>query len=280
MKILITGAAGQLGKELSLKLNHHYDVYAMSRAQLDITQPKQCNEVIDRIRPDVVIHTAAFTSVDLAETQAEEAYRVNVSGTRNVAVASEKVGAKFCYISTDYVFDGQTMSPYREIDLPNPIGIYGKTKWAGEEMTRALTFKYFIVRTSWVYGMYGNNFVKTMVKLAKERDEIQVVNDQTGSPTYTADLADFIEKLILTEQYGIYHASNSGSCTWYQFAKAIFEECGMTTKVIPCTTEEFSRPAPRPKFSVLDHLSLRAEGFEEFRHWRDALRQFLNQIKV
>ncbi|MFD0869518.1 dTDP-4-dehydrorhamnose reductase [Paenibacillus residui] len=280
MKILITGAAGQLGKELSIKLNHHYDVYSMSRAQLDITQPKHCNEVIGRIRPDVVIHAAAFTSVDLAETQAEEAYKVNVSGTRNVAVASEKVGAKFCYISTDYVFDGQTMNPYREIDLPNPIGIYGKTKWAGEEMTRTLTTKFFIVRTSWVYGMYGNNFVKTMLKLAKERDEIQVVNDQTGSPTYTADLADFIEKLILTEQYGIYHASNSGSCTWYQFTKAIFEECGTTTKVIPCTTEEFPRPAPRPKFSVLDHLSLRAEGFEEFRHWRDALRQFLNQIKV
>jgi dTDP-4-dehydrorhamnose reductase len=277
MKILVTGAKGQLGKDLVTQLKSRHEVYGLGRGELDITDENQCKSSILDIQPDAVVHCAAYTAVDLAETEEDTAYKVNASGTRNLAAAAEVVGAKFCYISTDYVFDGTASTPYKEYDPTNPQSVYGKSKRAGEQLVQTLSSKYFVVRTSWVYGLHGANFVKTMLKLAKERDTLRVVDDQIGSPTYTVDLARFLAQLVVTERYGIYHASNTGACSWYEFACAIFEESGIAMKVEPCSTEEFPRPAPRPKYSVMDHLSIRTNGFEDLRHWRDALREFLNQ---
>jgi dTDP-4-dehydrorhamnose reductase len=213
--------------------------------------------------------------VDLAESEPDKAYQINAYGTRNIAMASELVGAKLCYISTDYVFDGRGSTPYTEYDNTNPQSVYGKSKRAGECMVQGFSRKYFIVRTSWVYGNNGANFVKTMLKLGQERDSLKVVNDQIGSPTYTVDLANFLAELVVTEKYGIYHASNSGVCSWFDFARAIFEEAGLDVRVEPCTTEEFPRPAPRPQYSVMDHMSIRVNGFADLRPWREAVREFI-----
>lgn len=275
MKVLVTGANGQLGRDVVAVFQTDHEVHGFGREGLDITNEEQCKKVVSELQPDVIIHCAAYTAVDLAETEVDTAYKVNAVGTRNLAQAASGIGAKFCYISTDYVFDGTSPVPYQEYDNTNPQGIYGKSKRAGEQLVQTLSNRYFIVRTSWVYGLHGANFVKTMLKLAKERDSLKVVNDQVGSPTYTVDLAHFLLQLVNTERYGIYHASNSGICSWFDFAKAIFEESGFPMNVEPCTTKEFPRPAPRPKNSVMDHLSIRTNGFEDLRPWRDALRQFL-----
>lgn len=279
MRILVTGANGQLGKDLVKILEDTHEVYGCDRHALDITSTVQCKNVINKVNPDVVIHTAAYTAVDLAETEEDEAYKVNVFGTRNLTAAAEELGAKFCYISTDYVFDGNASKPYKEYDDTNPQSIYGKTKRAGEQLVQSLSSKYFIVRTSWVFGIHGTNFVKMMLNLSKERDTLKVVNDQIGSPTYTVDLSRFIAQLVETESYGIYHATNSGTCSWYDFACAIFEESGISIDIQPCLTEDFPRPAPRPKYSVMDHLSIRANGFEDLRNWREALRDFMRELK-
>ncbi|MBW7460187.1 dTDP-4-dehydrorhamnose reductase, partial [Paenibacillus sepulcri] len=228
-----------------------------------------------RFQPDAVIHCAAYTAVDKAESEPDEAFRVNAAGTRNLAIASREIGAKLCYISTDYVFDGTSVIPYNEIDNTNPRTVYGKSKLAGEQAVTSLHDRYFIVRTSWVYGKYGNNFVKTMLKLGSEKDLLKVVHDQIGSPTYTLDLAHFLLELVRTECYGIYHASNTGICSWFDFAAAIFEESGSAIKLEPCTTEDFPRPAPRPAYSVMDHSSIRVNGLTDLRPWREALIHFL-----
>lgn len=280
MKILVTGANGQLGQDVVKVLSLNHVVYGFGREQLDFTNESQCFEVLETLKPDIVIHCGAYTAVDLAETEEDLAYKINAFGTRNLAVASEKVGAKLCYISTDYVFDGTGTKPYREYDNTNPQSIYGKSKRAGEHLVQTLSTKYFIVRTSWVYGLYGANFVKTMLKLAQDRDSLKVVNDQFGSPTYTVDLANFLEQLIQTERYGIYHASNSGVCSWFEFANAIFEESGKKMFVEPCSTEEFPRPAPRPRYSAMEHMSIRANGFEDLRPWREGLQAFLKELGV
>lgn len=275
MKVAVTGAQGQLGSDLVKRLQAVGEVTGLGREQWDITDERQCKDVMQRLRPDVVIHAAAYTAVDLAETDADRAYAVNAFGTRNVAAAAEDVKAKLCMISTDYVFDGTGTAPYREYDQTNPQSVYGQSKRAGEILAQTLSSRYFIVRTSWVYGKHGNNFVKTMLKLGREKDRLAVVHDQIGSPTYTVDLSGFLAELIQTERYGIYHASNSGSCSWYEFARAIFEESGISVQLEPCTTEQFPRPAPRPKYSVMDHMAIRANGFTDLRHWREALKAFL-----
>lgn len=281
MKVVVTGAKGQLGIDLvDLLSDRGYEVYGYGREELDITNFDQVHQVISKVKPDVVIHAAAYTKVDLAESEPDQAFFINAYGTRNVAVVSEVVGAKLVYISTDYVFDGMATTPYNEFAPTNPLSVYGKSKLAGEQFVRDLHSKFFIVRTSWVYGKHGNNFVKTMLKLAKERDELMVVNDQIGCPTYTVDLANCILELIQTEKYGVYHVSNSGYCSWYEFAKAIFEEAGIEVKVNPCTTKEFPRPAPRPMYSVFEHMALRLNGFSEMREWREALKDFIIQIKL
>ncbi|WP_028544011.1 dTDP-4-dehydrorhamnose reductase [Paenibacillus taiwanensis] len=277
MKILVTGANGQLGRDVvNLLLRQGHEVFGPTRNELDITDQIQCGFIISKIKPDVVVHCAAYTAVDKAESDCVTAFQVNANGTRNLAVLAEKCNFKLCYVSTDYVFDGKSSVPYLEYDSTNPVTIYGKSKRAGEIMVQTLSSRYFIVRTSWVYGLYGNNFVKTMLKLGTERNEIKVVSDQLGSPTLTIDLARFIAELIPTEKYGIYHASNQGQCSWFEFAQAIFDEAGMKqVSLLPCSTEEFPRPAPRPAYSVMEHLAIRTNGLTDLPEWRSSLKTFI-----
>lgn len=285
MKILVTGANGQLGRDLVKVLEQaNHNVNPCDRDTLDITDQKACLDQVHNFEPEVIVHCAAYTAVDQAETDIDHAYVVNAVGTRNMVVAAERVGAKFCYISTDYVFDGTSDVAYHEYDNTNPQSIYGKSKRAGEELVKSLSSAYFIVRTSWVYGLHGNNFVKTMLRLGAEKPEISVVNDQKGSPTYTVDLSRFLLDLVNTEKFGIYHASNTGECTWYEFAQAIFAEVeyagnSYSVKVNPCTTEDFPRPAPRPRNSVMEHLSIRTNGFEDLPSWKEGLRAFLQELQ-
>lgn len=276
MKILITGANGQLGKDLFRVFEQDCTVFPLSKDELDITDSKMTMEIVKNLSPDVIVHAAAYTNVDQAESEPEQAFRVNAVGTRNVAVAAETTNAKFVYISTDYVFDGNKQV-YHEFDVTFPINIYGQSKLAGEKMTEAFNKRYFIVRTSWLYGQHGKNFVKTMLDLGQTRKEIKVVHDQIGSPTYSFDLANFIKELSVTEQYGVYHASNTGKCSWFEFANAIFEEAEMDIKVIPVSSNEYTRPAKRPVYSVLDHMSIRLNGLNDLRPWQEALRSFLHE---
>lgn len=284
MKILVTGAAGQLGTDVaSVFLESGHLVFACDRNIFDITDFASCEAVVKNFGADVVIHCAAYTNVDQAEEEVETAYRINAAGTRNLVVACERIKAKFCYISTDYVFDGTSEAPYHEYDNPNPQSIYGKSKLAGEVLVKTLSTRFFIVRTSWVYGLHGHNFVKTVMKLGREKDSLQIVNDQTGSPTFTEDLACFLEELVQTDRFGIYHASNSGTCTWYEFAKKIFEEAELITgekfkaRIQPCTTEEYPLSAPRPRNSVMAHWAIRSNGFMDLRGWEKGLKSFLDK---
>jgi len=275
-KVLITGANGQLGKELvELFTAKGFEVYGFGRDKMDITNQAQVQEMISTLKPNIVLHSAAHTQVDLAESEPEQAFSINAYGTRNVAVAAEAVGAKLVYVSTDYVFDGTNDEPYNEFSPTSPLGVYGKSKLAGEQFVRDLHSKFFIARTSWVYGKHGANFVKTMLKLGKERKELSVVADQIGCPTYTLDLAHAILELVDTQKYGVYHISNSGSCSWYEFAKEIFNISGITVQVNPCTTADFPRPAARPSYSVFAHTAIYLNNFTKMRSWEDALVDFL-----
>ncbi|WP_027415575.1 dTDP-4-dehydrorhamnose reductase [Aneurinibacillus terranovensis] len=282
MKVLVTGGRGQLGTDVTnLLRQNRYDVYSYSSHELDITDYNQVKAVMEEVQPDVVIHAAAYTKVDLAEQEVDCAYQVNAYGTRNMVVQAEKYGAKFVYISTDYVFDGTADVPYHEFSRTNPQSVYGKSKLAGEQFVQSLSSRYFILRTSWVYGKHGKNFVKTMLNLAESRSELNVVHDQIGSPTYTVDLAEFIMGIIETDAYGLYHISNTGQCSWYEFASAIFEEANrLDVKVNPITTAEYPVPAPRPAYSVFDHMSIRLNGMQLLRPWREALQDFLKELNV
>lgn len=278
MKIMVTGANGQLGLELVKQLsNSSHDLFAFTKTELDITDIESVLTVCNDIRPDIIINAAAYTNVDGAETNEELAFQVNAVGQRNLTVAAEKVGAKICYISTDYVFNGEAISPYNEYMNVDPLGVYGQSKYAGEFLTQTLHTKYFIVRTAWVYGEYGPNFVKTMLKLAEEKSVLGVVHDQVGSPTYTVDLAEFLIELVQTEKYGIYHCTNSGICSWYEFAEEIFKIAKKDIKVNPLTSDQFPRPAKRPAYSVLGDLSVRINGFAPRRNWKEALGEYLNK---
>ncbi|MFD2331436.1 dTDP-4-dehydrorhamnose reductase [Cohnella sp. GCM10020058] len=274
--VLVTGARGQLGQELVNFQTDKLNIVGLDRNQLDVTDLGMCRRAMVAYCPYAIIHAGAYTAVDKAEIESDEAYKINAIGTRNLAVASREAGSKLCYISTDYVFDGKGDKPYNEYDKTNPQSVYGKSKLAGELLLQSLSQSYFIVRTSWVYGQYGNNFVKTMLKLAQEKNSLTVVNDQIGSPTYTWDLSRFLIELVQTEAYGVYHASNVGECSWFEFAEAIFEESQNKIKLTSCTTEEFPRPAHRPRYSVMDHSAIRQNGFNDLPHWRSALKSFLN----
>ncbi|CAI6087579.1 dTDP-4-dehydrorhamnose reductase [Cohnella sp. JJ-181] len=277
--ILVTGANGQLGMEVVRIEDEDLIIVGLDRHQLDVTNLAMARKVLEAYRPTAIIHAGAYTAVDKAEFEPDEAYKVNALGTRNLAIAAREASAKLCYVSTDYVFDGTGNRPYNEYDNTNPQSVYGKSKRAGEILLQSLCDKWFIVRTSWVYGKHGNNFVKTMLKLAHERKELSVVHDQVGSPTCTRDLGHFLISLVKTEAYGIYHASNAGTCSWYEFAKAIFEESGKQIELTPCTTDEFPRPAPRPLYSVMDHSAIRQNGFKEFPPWRESLQTFLKELQ-
>lgn len=277
MKILITGCRGQLGLELIRQFNEFDGLYSLIETDvhnLDITNQAMVFDLVKSQKPDVIINCAAYTNVDGCESDELNAYRVNAIGPQNLSAAAFSVGAKIVQVSTDYVFDGTVSSPKIETDPINPRSVYGKSKALGEILVKEINPRHFIVRTAWLYGE-GNNFVRTMLKLSKEKDEVKVVNDQFGSPTSTKDLARCIIKLINTESYGTYHGTCEGSCSWNQFAKKIFEIKGINIKVSDITTEELNRPAERPKYSVLDNFMLRLIGINEFRSWEEALIDYL-----
>ncbi|CEO88411.1 dTDP-4-dehydrorhamnose reductase [Syntrophaceticus schinkii] len=276
MRVLVTGADGQLGYDMVKTLNENsIECLETSINELDITNEAQTNEVITNYYPDVVVHCAAYTAVDKAEDERELCYNVNVLGTKYVAAACKAIDAKMVYISTDYVFDGEGDQPFEATDQPNPINYYGKTKYEGELEVQKLLNTYFIIRISWVFGQNGNNFVKTMLRLAKERDEISVVADQIGSPTYTYDLTRLVVDMIQTEKYGIYHATNEGYCSWYEFASEIFKQAGLEVKVKPIKTEDYITKAKRPKNSRLSKRKLAQQGFSGLKEWEGALREVI-----
>ncbi|MBE6088956.1 MAG: dTDP-4-dehydrorhamnose reductase [Clostridium beijerinckii] len=291
MKILITGSKGQLGNELldiiksgkaeigevseAIKKS---EVIALDVDELDITNLEQVKSKINDLKPDVIINCAAATNVDGCESNEDFAFKVNSIGPRNLAIASKVVGAKLVQVSTDYVFSGVGNKPLTEYDLTAPYSVYGKTKLLGENYVRELSSKYFIVRTAWLYGYVGHNFVYTMRRLGKEKECITVVNDQRGNPTHANDLAYHILKLIQTEEYGVYHCTGKGECTWYDFAKMIIELSGEKCEVKPCTSEEYKTPAKRPEYSSLDNMMLRCTVGDDMRDWKDAIKSFVNRL--
>lgn len=278
--VLITGILGQLGFDLAKELTKRGVEYiAPSLEELELTTEDGAKNFILEKKPDTVVHCAAYTAVDKAESEAEIALTVNGFGTRWVAEACRDVNAKMVYISTDYVFGGDGHTPYEVNDEKKPVNIYGRSKLLGEDAVSALVEKHFIVRTSWVFGINGNNFVKTMLKLAETKNHLCVVNDQFGSPTYTVDLAKLLADMIATEKYGVYHASNEGFCAWSDFAREIFEQAGLDVEVEGIPTIEYPTPARRPFNSRLSKKSLDEAGFNRLPTWQDALKRYLLELK-
>ena len=303
MKVLITGASGQLGSALCSMLAHDFQVIPATRVEFDITDLTTTRAFIRKTAPRVVVHPAAYTDVDGCETNKEKAFLVNAIGARNVAIATREIEAKLVFISTDYVFDGRKESPYLEYDPPNPLSIYGWSKLLGERLVMQHNPRSFILRISWLYGPQGKNFVETMLSLARTKDELCIVNDQHGTPTFVEDVARQVQTLIQTDSYGLYHATSQGSCTWYEFALEIFKYAGYKAEVDlngsvhlvpkiqdlgfntpplrpitvrPVTTAQFPRPAKRPKNSVLENFMLKIQGLDVMPHWKESLRKFLN----
>ena len=284
MKVLVTGAKGQLGSDLCKALLS-FDVIPLTHADIDITDMGSVKELFNKYRPDVIINTAAYVRVDDCESNRDKAFLVNAIGARNVAVVSQELGAKLVHISTDYVFGGESeprTTAYTEFDTPAPPNLYGKSKLAGENLVQHLCSKHFIVRSSGLFGVAGSsgkggNFVETMLRLARERDELRVVNDQVFSPTYTKDLAGKIVQLINTEHYGILHITNQGSCSWYEFTKEILRLAGLNLPLIPITSNHYPQKAKRPRFSVLDNYHLRLLGMDDMRPWQQALEDYLKE---
>jgi dTDP-4-dehydrorhamnose reductase len=275
LDILITGADGQLGKELTRQISQSHSVISLGKKDLNITDKEKVNKIISQLKPELIIHAAAFTAVDNCEIERKKAFEVNGLGAGYVAIAANKVGARMFYISSDYVFDGIKQSPYTEEDEPNPLSVYGMSKWLGEKLV--LNFHGTVIRTSWLYGHDGKNFVKTMLALAQKNKEIKVVNDQIGSPTYVNDLTETIIRLF-DKRIGIYHVSNSGSCSWYEFAKAIFKEAGFDSNlVLPISTEDYGALAARPRYSVMAHKALMRENVKPLRTWNEALKTFIRK---
>jgi len=275
VKLLVTGAAGMLGRDVMLAAgNAGHDVVGYGRAELDITNPAALAKKFDLERPDVVINCAAWTDVDGAEESEQAAFAVNGTGAGNVAAAAAAVGAVVVYVSSDYVFDGAKAAPYVESDQVAPLSAYGRTKLAGEEATVAANKRHFVVRSAWLFGISGPNFVETMLRLAGSGNEVLVVRDQVGSPTYTWHLAYGIVRLIEGIEFGIHHMAAAGQCSWYEFAREIFEQAKVECKVLSITTEEFGRPAPRPPFSA---LTSQREHAIRLPSWQDGLAGYLAQ---
>ena len=287
MKILLTGINGQLGHELQHTLAPLGEVVGVGRTTMDLTQPEQILQVIDAVQPDLIVNPAAYTAVDRAETETELAHAINAIAPQTIAQAAQKLQVPLIHVSTDYVFDGQKNTPYTEVDPPNPLGAYGRTKLAGEEAVRQNGDRALILRTAWVYSAYGKgNFVKTMLRLGSQREEIRVVADQVGTPTWARNIAEAIAAIasIETEPGTTYHFTNSGVASWYDFAVAIFEEAeaiGFPLKVqqvVPITTSEYPTPAQRPAYSVLANQKLAAILGCHPLHWRTSLRKMLSQL--
>lgn len=281
MKILVTGAKGQLGYDVMKLLQaRNIECLGADIEDFDITDAQATAAFIINYCPDAVIHCSAYTAVDKAEENLELCKAVNGQGTRNIAAVCKEIDAKLVYISTDYVFPGTGDREYEVNDSTGPIGAYGLTKLDGELAVRELLTKYFIVRISWVFGKNGNNFVKTMLRLGKERSEINVVCDQIGSPTYTADLAPLLCDMVMTEKYGTYHATNEGYCSWAEFTQVIFKQAGYTAKVNFIPTSEYPTRANRPLNSRMSKRSLDKAGFSHLPTWQDALKRYLVEIGV
>jgi len=280
LKFMVTGVNGQLGHDVMIQLKETgLDVIAPTRDEFDLTDKDQVKKYILTEKPDVIIHCAAYTAVDKAEDEKDLCYSVNVEGTRAVAEAAKEINAKVVYVSTDYVFDGLGQEPHFEEKETNPINYYGYTKDQGEKIVRSLVENHFVVRTSWVYGSNGNNFVKTMLKLAEARNEINVVSDQIGAPTYTIDLAQFIINLIQTNNYGTYHGVNEGYCSWHEFAESIFNKSGIDMRVNPIATMDYPTRAKRPLNSRLSKDKTDKIGISRLPKWEDALNRFLKEVE-
>ncbi|WP_142413360.1 dTDP-4-dehydrorhamnose reductase [Hathewaya massiliensis] len=291
MKILITGAGGQLATEVCrvLKLQKsslgaipkellNTSIVPLNKSELDISNLSMVEAVLKEVKPDVVINCAAYTKVDLCESESNLAFKVNSLGPRNLAIICEQIGAKLVHISTDYVFSGEGNTPFKEYHKVDPKSVYGKTKLLGEEYVREFSSRYFIIRTSWLYGKSGKNFVYTIIKNGREKGKLKVVNDQVGSPTNCEDLAYHILKLLATKEYGIYNCAGKGPCTWYDFACKIIQFSGIDCEVSPCSTGEFPTVAERPKYSYLENQMLKCTIGDNMRTWEEALKDFIDHM--
>jgi dTDP-4-dehydrorhamnose reductase len=277
VKVLVTGAAGQLGTDLVDAFGDH-EVVGLDRSALDITEEPAVEAAVLTHEPDLVVHAAAYTKVDAAEQESDVAWQTNAIASWWLARACHRIGAAMVYVSTDYVFDGRAGRPYTEFDRTNPQSMYGRSKEAGEQLVRQALERHYIVRTSWVQGTTGGNFVKTMLRLGAERGELSVVDDQTGSPTFTFDLAPAIRQLAVTGRHGTYHLTNRGHCTWFELARAIFDEAGLQVDLSPTDTATFGAPAPRPAFSVLDNCMARLTGLEPLPPWQSSLKRLVAEL--
>lgn len=279
MRVFVTGVKGQLGYDVMNELEKQgLEGIGVDIDEMDITDADQVNKVIKEAAPDAVIHCAAYTAVDAAEDNEEICRKVNAQGTENIAKVCEELDIKMMYISTDYVFNGQGERPWEPDDEREPLNVYGQTKYEGELAIEEHVKKFFTVRIAWVFGENGKNFIKTMLNLGKTHDHLTVVNDQTGSPTYTYDLARLLVDMIQTDKYGRYHATNEGLCTWYEFACEIFKQAGMDVSVAPVSSDEYPAKAKRPSNSRMDKSKLTANGFQPLPTWQDALSRYLKEI--
>lgn len=279
MKILVTGVKGQLGYDIVNECkNRNIEAIGVDVEEMDITDAKKVEEVIKSGNYDAVVHCAAWTAVDKAEDEIEACTKVNVDGTKNIANVCKELNIPMMYFSTDYVFDGQGNQPWHEYDKRNPLNVYGQTKYEGELAVEALE-KHFIVRIAWVFGINGNNFIKTMLRLGKERGAVSVVDDQIGSPTYTYDLSKLVVDMIQTDKYGTYHATNEGLCSWYEFACEIFKQAKLDVEVTPVDSSAFPAKAKRPNNSRMSKEMLDKNGFKRLPLWQDALSRYLKELE-
>ena len=279
MRILVTGVKGQLGHDVMNELaKRGHTGIGVDVEEMDITDAKKVNEVIRASEVEAVIHCAAYTAVDAAEDQVELCRKINAEGTENIAKVCKELDIKMMYISTDYVFDGEGTRPWEPDDERHPLNVYGLTKYEGELAVENYLDKFFTIRIAWVFGVNGKNFIKTMLKLSETHDELNVVDDQIGSPTYTYDLAVLLVDMIETEKYGRYHATNEGLCSWYEFACEIFRQAGRDVKVNPVSSDEFPTKAKRPHNSRMDKSKLTENGFTPLPAWQDALKRYMEII--
>lgn len=280
MRVLVTGVKGQLGYDIVKECEKRgIEAIGVDVAEMDITDADKVREVITNAKVDAVMHCAAYTAVDAAEENVELCRKVNATGTENIAKVCKELDIKMVYISTDYVFNGEGEHFWQPDEERQPLNVYGQTKYEGELAVETYLEKYFTVRIAWVFGINGNNFIKTMLRLGKERGAVSVVNDQVGSPTYTYDLAKLLVDMVQTEKYGRYHATNEGICSWYEFACEIFKQAGMDVKVTPVDSSAFPAKAKRPKNSRMSKEKLVEMGFELLPTWQDALGRYLNALK-
>ena len=276
MRVLVTGVKGQLGYDVvkDLEKRGHQPI-GVDREEMDLMNNEAIRTFIMDLKPEAIIHCAAYTAVDKAEEDVEICYQINAEAVKVISECAKELDVNMIYISTDYVFDGTKEGEYVETDIPNPINVYGASKLKGEQYVQDLLEKYYIVRISWVFGVNGNNFIKTMLRLGLERDELNIINDQVGSPTYTADLAPLLVDMMETDKYGIYHATNEGFCSWYEFANEIFKQSEIEVKTNPVTTDQYPTAAKRPMNSRMSKKKLQKAGFDLLPDWIQALKNYL-----